>query len=321
MKSIKLLENEANAKQAEVRAFCDQIGNREFTDEEQAKADELMAEYNGLLAELEQAREGKKRADALRDMNGGFGMPDGVPVGRKAWAESAVKALQAYQGELKTAKLPPVGAVRLQKALTAVPPAVEGQPVPTLLSLIPRGASTGSKRTCDWFQETVRTHAAAAVGETSKKPTSTYTLTAQSSEYVKIAHVSPAFADEWLADFGIFKAFILNTMLEGLLFALEDEILQGTGSGHLLGFCHTSGVGGQTFSNSALETIRKAITGLETLGVTPNGIVISPDDWEAVELSITSVVSTPTMWAPGNPVPVERSARRCWGLPVALSTQ
>ena len=48
----------------------------------------------------------------------------------------------------------------------------------------------------------------------------------------------------------------------------------------------TSGIQAQAYASSVLTTLRKGITKLEIAGYTPCAFVLTPADWEGVELAL-----------------------------------
>lgn len=65
-----------------------------------------------------------------------------------------------------------------------------------------------------------------------------------------------------------------------------------------------------------LTTTRKAVTKLEVANLPATGWALHPTDWEVNELAAAAQYAS----NPGQPTPVDRMARRLWGLPVVVST-
>ena len=63
-----------------------------------------------------------------------------------------------------------------------------------------------------------------------------------------------------------------------------------------------------------LTSVRKAITSAETLGYAPSVLVISPADWEALELLATTDAALSYRG-----VPLDQGERKIWGLRAVLS--
>lgn len=90
-----------------------------------------------------------------------------------------------------------------------------------------------------------------------------------------------------LADAKQLRGLIDDELRADLAEEEEDQILNGDGSGeNLTGILHTSGIQTQALTTDMLTTIRKAKTKVRTIGrVIPNGIVMNPEDVEALDLS------------------------------------
>lgn len=91
-----------------------------------------------------------------------------------------------------------------------------------------------------------------------------------------------------MADAAQLRGIINQELREALDEKLEYQIVEGSGtSPELVGVKNTSGILTQTFSTSLLTTARKAITNLVTNGNEyPTAFVLSPSDWEGLELAL-----------------------------------
>ena len=74
-------------------------------------------------------------------------------------------------------------------------------------------------------------------------------------------------------------------MLYGLRLVEDDQILNGNGSGNnLQGIIGAGGVNSQALgSDTRIDAVRKGITKIMLAYYEPTGIVIHPNDWEAIE--------------------------------------
>ncbi|MGB3698555.1 MAG: phage major capsid protein [Gordonia sp. (in: high G+C Gram-positive bacteria)] len=171
--------------------------------------------------------------------------------------------------------------------------------------------------TFKYLQQQVRATSAAPVAPGAAKPVSTMGLVPQSGELRVIAHLSEAVDKYLLADVSELGAFIQAEMQYGLFTALEDQVVNGSGTAPALqGLLGTSGVLTQTFGTDLLGTLRSAITKVESAGYVPASFVLSPTDWEKVETTVTAG-SGEYLFASS---PVDRAARTVWGVPVVTST-
>jgi HK97 family phage major capsid protein len=105
---------------------------------------------------------------------------------------------------------------------------------------------------------------------------------------------------------------IAGTLFEAVRDALEDEVLNGDGSGNLTGLLHaSSGLSTTSFdANGILTTLRKAKTALQTRGVNPTAVVLSASDLESLEL-LSDGDDRPLFQVEG---PVDDAATRVWGM-------
>lgn len=192
----------------------------------------------------------------------------------------------------------------------------EGKPATSLLDLLPiiREDSSAYR----YLRQTTRTNAAAPVARGALKPESKYSLTPVDGRLKIIAHVSEPIHEFDLSDFSNLETFLRDKMLYGLHLAMVTQALNGDGTGEsFTGFNSVSGTLTQAFSGDVLTTLRKALTALELNGQTPSGIVMSPSDWEAIELLREDGATGGFMLSGG---PVDVAKRRLWGVPVAATS-
>ncbi len=88
------------------------------------------------------------------------------------------------------------------------------------------------------------------------------------------------------------QQFVERELLYGLRVAVEAVALDDIAG--------TVGIQTQAYSTSVLATLRKSLTKLETSGYTPSALVLTPADWEAVELALSS--TTPVVECEPGPV-------------------
>lgn len=91
-----------------------------------------------------------------------------------------------------------------------------------------------------------------------------------------------------LADSAQLRGIIDQELRDSLLDKIESNILFGQATPDFVGVAETSGILTQAFSSSIMTTARKAITNLAENGLeaNPTAFVMSPGDWEAVELAL-----------------------------------
>lgn len=292
---------------------------RDFTDDEAAEVDRLIAEGNGLKDQL-------KRAKAFDDMYAQIGGLEGpkpsgksTPVHPKVkasggtdWAETMVKQLggpQGYKGVLAS------GTVAVNVPIDPDPVRID-VPVLSVRQLLPNVQNTTGRFA--YLRQTVRTNNAAVVAQGAKKPTSIYTLERVDDRVRTIAHLSEPIAKQELDDVGLLRTFIDQEMRLGLDLALEDEIINGDGTGeHFTGLSNVSGSQAQAFTTDVLTTARKAVTKLERYGYLGSaGWLMTPEDWESIELLADA---NGQFYYGGPQAAVNPSSRRLWSVPVVVS--
>lgn len=158
----------------------------------------------------------------------------------------------------------------------------------TLLELIPVRPLTGGFGTGNSFnflRQTVRNHQASVVPDGAVKPTSIYTIQEIEDRVRVLATLSEPVPERYLADYGNLEDFLASEMEAGIQLALEDQVLNGDGTGeNLMGILATSGVITQAFATDRLTSIRKGLTALQVYGITPTALVLHPTDLEALDL-------------------------------------
>jgi HK97 family phage major capsid protein len=152
-----------------------------------------------------------------------------------------------------------------------------------------------------------------------RKPTSRFSLERVEGRAVTIAHLSEPMNRADLDDAAMLREFVDTELRLGLEAALEDEIVNGDGTGeHFQGLANTSGTQAQAWTGDLLSTTRAALTKLEVLSLVGSAYVLSPADWERAELSTSA--SGYALDQGGAQVPVNRASRRLWSAPVVVST-
>lgn len=158
----------------------------------------------------------------------------------------------------------------------------------TLLELIPVRPLTGGFGTgnsYNFLRQTVRNHQATVVPDGAVKPTSVYTVQEIEDRVRVIATLSEPVPERYLADYGNLEDFLASEMEAGIQLALEDQVLNGDGTGeNLTGILATSGLITQAFATDRLTSIRKGLTALQVYGITPTALVLHPTDLEALDL-------------------------------------
>lgn len=288
--------------------------------EHMAKADEARAK---IAAIEESARLFKQLAggpddfDALGDGSGtGSGAKAGQVLSFKGLARQ-VKAHMADRGGFRIKALIQAGSTATT-AQTLTSPVALAKPATGLLDLLPVRFLEGGDE-YSYLTQVTRTNNAAPVAAGALKPTSVYTLERVSRKLEVIAHLSEPIPEHWLGDEPALNQFVTDEMGYGLQLEVENQVLNGDGvSPNLLGLLMASGIQVQAYNTSQIRTVRSAITKIETMGYTASGLVLHANDWEAIE---TAADGEDRYFMTPDGSPVDRAARRLWGVPVALTTQ
>ena len=320
----------------EAQAITDDAlaSERDLTATELTKVDDLMLKAEGMNGRVKRIK-ARTSGGAGETRDTGFGTSsanikalfDGsngsysptTTKAKKGAAWGAKVVTECSDGNRRFKGVTPSGSV-----LVAVPQpdAVEmGRPVAALRSLLPAESTDGYFA---FLRQTVRTNNAAPVAAGALKPTSTYNFDRVEDRARTIAHLSSPIHRADISDAPMLQQLISDEMTHGLEQALAAQILSGDGVGeNIAGLSVTAGV--QTVAllpggddNAMLRTLRRAITRLEVLGLEPTGFAMSPSDWEDVEMASATDGSL-ILSSAGQAVPIDRSARRLWGVPVVAT--
>ncbi|QHN18593.1 HK97 family phage prohead protease [Gordonia amarae] len=189
---------------------------------------------------------------------------------------------------------------------------VTGRPAVSLLDVIPTERRTGP--TYRYLRQNSRALSAAAVASGAVKPTSSLGTETVDNTVSVVAHLSEPIDKFVLEDAAQLQRFVADEMLYGLDVAISAQVLSGNGTApNQRGILNTSGVQVTPFVSNVLVSIRKAITSQESLGYSPSVLVISPQDWETLELLAATDAALSYRG-----VPLDQGERKIWGLRAVL---
>ncbi|MFD9266811.1 phage major capsid protein [Streptomyces goshikiensis] len=331
MSQIEFLKAEMRTHVADAQAICAKADaeKRDLTAEEAVQVDGLVKKARAakdriLLAEQEEQAKGSGAGfrEEMRKLGDSIARPSAMKTGNlhprvKAaggsdWGEQVLRAVSGpdgYKGILAG------GSVPLTIPLDAEPVRI-GVPALVLRQLVP--TATGPSR-FSYMRQTVRTNNAAVVARGALKPTSVFTMTRVDDRTRTIAHLSEPIARQDLRDAPMLQRFLDMEMRLGVEQALEQQIINGSGSGeNMTGIANVSGSQAQAWDTDILTTMRKAKTKLENLSFSDGAAyVVHPNDWETIEL----LADNEAQYYLGGPVQtVDVNARRLWGMPVVSTT-
>lgn len=189
----------------------------------------------------------------------------------------------------------------------------------TIRDLLPKGNTTSNM--IQFAKENVFTNNAGPQYEASPtltegaiKPESGITFTIANEPVITVAHWIPA-SRQVLADAPMLQSYIDTRLIYGLKLEEEDELLNGvTANGELNGLLpNATAYSRGATADTKIDTIRKAMTQLQISEFSASGLVVSPSDWEAIEL--LKDAESRYLWA--NPRAL--GGPTMWGLPVVVT--
>ncbi|WP_173390923.1 phage major capsid protein [Actinomadura litoris] len=299
---------------------------RDLTDAERTKCLALLEEAKSLKAQADTEKADNDVRSGLAaltaELNGTANGVKAVPGNAKVRASGGTgewaKAVTDYSERFGMKSILANGAVPVQVPMDPEPIPLDS-PVLSLRQLIPAVADTTG--VWKYIQQTVRTNNASTVAQGKKKPTSVYTYDDKEGRAVVIAHLSESIPRQIFDDAPALQGALESEMRLGLELALENQILNGNGStsgvlDDMTGIGNASGTQelARVSGDDEFIVTRKAITLLEKSSINPTGWVMNADMWETFEL----IPDANERFMLGN-APVDRAARRLWGVPVVLS--
>jgi HK97 family phage major capsid protein len=150
----------------------------------------------------------------------------------------------------------------------------------------------------EYWQQTVRTNNATFVADLASKPTSVFTVSPVEDRLRVLAHLSEQIPNRLWLDYSELQNFLISELYQGLLDALEAQVLSGNGTGeNFEGILNASGTTAVSFNTDVLTTLRGALTAFETAGIQATGWVLNPADAAAIDLLREE--TTPSLFVTG----------------------
>lgn len=297
------------------------------------RADALMPEHDRLKARMRQAEADDSMEDQMHAMFGGnaslpnpvkdadpFAFANAPGYGGKAadrrWSAAALVTMKGADPRGRASKALAGAGVSYVPTVLDTTIVREGERPSLVRQLIPVQRLEGTDSFA-WMQHTQTQNNAAPVAKGALKPKSDYTVTRREDRVRTIAHLSGPVNRADLEDAASLADFIDAEMRLGVLDATEEQIVAGDGLGeNLAGFLNTPGTSVQPFAVDTLTSLRKALTRQQQARNTPSAWLLSPEDWETIELMREDGASGGYLLASG---PIDRAAQRMWGLPVVIT--
>ncbi len=193
----------------------------------------------------------------------------------------------------------------------------------SILDLITIGSTNSDL--VEYARQTAFTNAATEVAEatavdTGTKPEATIAFAIVQAAVKTIATWIPA-TRQSMSDAGQLRTIVESQLRYALELRLEDQVVNGNGSGaNLTGILQTGSIQSQAVgSDSVSDAIHKGITKLRLTYIEPSGVGMHPSDWEVVRLSRDGGGSVAGTGAYLFGPPSVGGADTLWGLPVAVT--
>jgi len=189
---------------------------------------------------------------------------------------------------------------------------------PKVAALVASGSTDSD--TVEWVEQSTRTNAAAETleatsGSDGALPESALALVVRNTIVQEIGHFIPV-TRRAMADAGQIRTIIDNELTDGILYRLDNQLLNGNGTTpNLKGILQTAGIATQAKgADSRVDAIHKAMTQLELAFLSANAVVMHPTDWQSVRLDKTA--NGDYYFGP----PTGVGSKVLWGLPVVTTT-
>ena len=137
----------------------------------------------------------------------------------------------------------------------------------------------------EYLRQTVRTNNADTVADSALKPTSVFTVESVEDRARVIAHLSEPAPIRIFQDHRNVRQWMDREMREGVLDALETQVVAGDGTGeNLTGILTDAGTTTVAFDTDRITSLRKGRTALQLLHEQPTAWVMHPTDAELIDL-------------------------------------
>ena len=314
---------------AAARAIADKADaeGRDFTPAELATAAEHLRLAKSARKQYEQAEADEHATAAIAEL--GASLNGAAKDARPDWASRSGAYTRWVKSTAETiekvshangAKALVSGSIDVAAPIFPGITPIAQYPVRLIDLLIDRVSLTDTN-TFEFLRQTARVNNAAVVADAGTKPTSVYTVAEIEDRVRVVAHLSEAIPERYVADHTELQDFLQSEMEEGLIRAVENQVVSGNGIGeNMTGILATSGLLVQGWSTSLLTTLRKAATTMAVAGEVPNAWVIHPSDVETIDL-LTDNEKRYYYGGPQNQLggPTGTGTNPIWSLPIIQS--
>lgn len=280
---------------AQLKALADQAdkdikARGQMDQETRASVDKTLTQQGELMARLATAEQ------LLAKMqNGGGGAAGPKSMGTQITESEDYAAFAANpKGDFRMSVQAAVTSTGTSAGDLILPDRIPGIQAPalrrlTIRDLISWGGTTSNS--IEYARELVFTNGADVVAEGAQKPESNITFEATQAPIVTIAHWVPA-SKQVVADVPMLQSYIDGRLRYGLKFKEEAQLLKGSGVGLNINGIYTQASayvnpGVTVQAETRIDRLRLALLQVELAEYWADGIVISPLDWAAIELTKT----------------------------------
>lgn len=259
---------------------------------EEIKAGIKVKDYDTELANLE--KEYAEVKSGLTDVQTRLGRlgSDGTPTDRKSAGQMLIES-KGFEGARQGEKFDVRAEVKALTSAAGSAGVLANQPQrlafyespeePHIRDLFAQGTTQSSSLVFP-VRKTL-TNAAAMVAELAAKPESDMTFEDRTFPVRKIAHYAKL-SDEILMDAAAIQSYVDAQLIEGLRDVEDVQLLKGNGTGQNLTGVYTAA---QAYTraqagDTLIDTFRRAMTQLRLAKHSASGLVLNPEDWEAVQL-------------------------------------
>lgn len=269
--------------------------NAKLSEETRASVDKLLTTQGELMARLATA---EQMVAKLETGAAGGGRAAAQSVGEQVTDSEEFQAFASNpRGTFRMGVQAAIGSGGNSAGDLIVPDRVPGVVAPGLRRLTVRDLinwGRTSSNSIEFVRELQFTNNAAPVSENPQggKPESNITFEADQAPVVTIAHFIHA-SKQILADVAMLQSYIDGRLRYGLKLVEEEQLLMGSGVGLNIDGIYTQA---QNFANpgvvvqaeTRIDRLRLALLQVELSEYWADGIVLSPLDWAAIELTKTA---------------------------------
>jgi len=302
--TVESVEAEYKKVQADLKEIGDKIKGYAEQAEKEIKAHAKLSEETRASVDKLLTQQGEQQArlasaeQLLAKLQHGGGDPVGPQsMGEQLTENEDFKAFASNpRGTFRAPVKAAIGSGGASAGDLILPDRVPGIVAPGLRRLTVRDLinwGRTSSNSIEYARELVFTNNAAPVAEnpSTGKPQSDITFEADSAPIVTIAHWIHA-SKQVLADVPMLQSYVDGRLRYGLKLVEEGQLLKGSGVGLNLNGIYTQAVdyanpGVLVQAETRIDRLRLALLQVELAEYWADGIVISPLDWAAIELTKT----------------------------------